>query len=576
MTIANVALTNTFDTWRTRSNQVFSRMNQFAVNNSALYANTLTANVSFTAKGSSTIGTNPTSVHRISGFTTINNKLTVTGNVVFSNATSSFQIPTGTTAQRTGAVTGLFRFNTTTSSFEGYGATGWGSIGGGGLSTFKLVSSTYTANTLDRVAVNTSSGAVTVNLPASPAYGDIVEFADLNRKFSNNNLTVGRNTKTIEGQSQDLLGDVNGAHFSCVYDGTTWQIITHNTTEVSLGGVLSGTSGTATFANPLAISSANVNLTGTGKTLIKTANTDVRGGSFLVTSNATFVGTQTKLRSANVDILGPGEFLVRKANTDIRGGTLLVTSNLSLMGTGGIKFKDGTSQTTAATGGGGGGFFLSTLTASVQANVSSSAMTTVHTAPSTTGKRYIIYSLRHVNANGAYADIQSTAAIVRGANAHAISAGIPIPGATALELLKKPKVMYPNDTLKMRTDVGTSKIIMSYATADDSTYFSNGLLHTNAVANTLYSFTDDSTVESVLLVNSNTTQSIQATVEWTTSGNVNKAYLAYGLVVPPQSSVELIENIGGTYFGTGEKIRVTAGATTPANALRSHIVGKTI
>jgi len=327
MTIANVALTNTFDTWRTRSNQVFSRMNQFAVNNSALYANTLTANVSFTAKGSSTIGTNPTSVHRISGFTTINNKLTVTGNVVFSNATSSFQIPTGTTAQRTGAVTGLFRFNTTTSSFEGYGATGWGSIGGGGLSTFKLVSSTYTANTLDRVAVNTSAGAVTVNLPASPAYGDIVEFADLNRKFSNNNLTVGRNTKTIEGQSLDLLGDVNGAHFSCVYDGTTWQIITHNTTEVSLGGVLSGTSGTATFANPLAISSANVNLTGTGKTLIKTANTDVRGGSFLVTSNATFVGTQTKLRSANVDILGPGEFLVRKANTDIRGGTLLVTSN---------------------------------------------------------------------------------------------------------------------------------------------------------------------------------------------------------------------------------------------------------
>jgi len=88
--------------------------------------------------------------------------------------------------------------------------------------------------------------------------------------------------------------------------------------------------GNATFSNTsgiFSLSAANVDFTGTGKTLVKTANTDVRGGSFLVTSNAAFVGTQTKLRSANVDILGPGEFLVRKANTDIRGGTLLVTSN---------------------------------------------------------------------------------------------------------------------------------------------------------------------------------------------------------------------------------------------------------
>jgi len=88
--ISNVALTNTFDTWRIRSNQVFARVNQFATNESALYANTLTANVAFTSKGlatlqgratvgtnltvtgNTTLGVNPTSRNRFNGATTIN------------------------------------------------------------------------------------------------------------------------------------------------------------------------------------------------------------------------------------------------------------------------------------------------------------------------------------------------------------------------------------------------------------------------------------------------------------------------------------------------------------------------
>jgi hypothetical protein len=49
--IANVALTNTFDTWRIRSNQAFDRLSQFAINNSSLYANTITANVTLTISG---------------------------------------------------------------------------------------------------------------------------------------------------------------------------------------------------------------------------------------------------------------------------------------------------------------------------------------------------------------------------------------------------------------------------------------------------------------------------------------------------------------------------------------------
>jgi hypothetical protein len=71
--IANVALTNTFDTWRTRTNVGFTRLNAFAINESSLYANTLTANTSFLSKG---LGT-------FNGRVTIGTNLNVSGNTTF-------------------------------------------------------------------------------------------------------------------------------------------------------------------------------------------------------------------------------------------------------------------------------------------------------------------------------------------------------------------------------------------------------------------------------------------------------------------------------------------------------------
>ena len=80
--IANVALTNTFDTWRTRTNVGFTRINQFAINESSLYANTLTSNVAFTAKGTATV----TGLLTASGRATVGTNLTVSGNTTFGAA----------------------------------------------------------------------------------------------------------------------------------------------------------------------------------------------------------------------------------------------------------------------------------------------------------------------------------------------------------------------------------------------------------------------------------------------------------------------------------------------------------
>lgn len=66
----------------------------------------------------------------ITGNTTVGGTLTVTGLGAF-NGTGALKIPAGTTGQQPSPTTGMIRFNSTTNQFEGYGASSWGSLGGG-------------------------------------------------------------------------------------------------------------------------------------------------------------------------------------------------------------------------------------------------------------------------------------------------------------------------------------------------------------------------------------------------------------------------------------------------------------
>ena len=59
--------------------------------------------------------------------------------------------------------------------------------------------SPFTATSGSGFFVNTTSGAVTVTLPASPSAGDIVAFSDYASTWSTNNLTVCRNSSKING-----------------------------------------------------------------------------------------------------------------------------------------------------------------------------------------------------------------------------------------------------------------------------------------------------------------------------------------------------------------------------------------
>ena len=104
--IANVALTNTFDTWRTRSNESFDRLSQFAIDNSKLYANTITANVRFVSTGATRLGTTGSNRTIINGLTSANGNLNVAGNTTVTGLfTASGRATVGTNLNVSGNTT---------------------------------------------------------------------------------------------------------------------------------------------------------------------------------------------------------------------------------------------------------------------------------------------------------------------------------------------------------------------------------------------------------------------------------------------------------------------------------------
>lgn len=109
---------------------------------------------------------------------------------------------------------------------------------GGGVTGYNWVAktTTYTAINNDGILADSSGGAFTVTLPATPVAGNKVMFSDgkASGSWGTNVVTVGRNGATIEGASADFSLNVSDGWAEFVYDGTTWQV---RTQFVSSGGV---------------------------------------------------------------------------------------------------------------------------------------------------------------------------------------------------------------------------------------------------------------------------------------------------------------------------------------------------
>ena len=96
--------------------------------------------------------------------------------------------------------------------------------------------------------INTTSGPLTINLPASPSAGDIMAIKDYTGTFTTNACTVGRNGSNIRGAAADFVFEKNnsGATFIFVDATEGWQIFIDGADEDAQLTFIEATGGTIT------------------------------------------------------------------------------------------------------------------------------------------------------------------------------------------------------------------------------------------------------------------------------------------------------------------------------------------
>jgi hypothetical protein len=126
-----------------------------------------------------------------------------------------------TITMRLGASGNTYLIQPSTSVFLATDGTNWYNLQTSGTD-WLTKTGTYTAFPGDKLFVDTSGGVSTITLPAAPAVGDEIRFVDVANAFDTHNLTVGRNSLKIDGQTSDLTVATEGAAFSLVYSGATY------------------------------------------------------------------------------------------------------------------------------------------------------------------------------------------------------------------------------------------------------------------------------------------------------------------------------------------------------------------
>ena len=79
----------------------------------------------------------------------------------------------------------------------------------------------FTAVSGNAYPVNTTSGAVTVTLPASPSAGNLITILDYAGTASTNNITISPNGNKIQGGTTSVVMDINRQAFNLVYVDST-------------------------------------------------------------------------------------------------------------------------------------------------------------------------------------------------------------------------------------------------------------------------------------------------------------------------------------------------------------------
>ena len=167
-----------------------------------------------------------------SGAVVAGTKVDLNGQELILDADADTSITADTDDQIDIKIAGADDFRFTANSFEilsGSTITNSGTASGfGGIAWQSVVTGATTMVAGRGYFVNTTSSAFTMTLPSSASIGDTIAIVDYAGTADTNNITIGRNSHKIQGDSADLTVSTERAAFRLVYvDSTQGWLLDH-------------------------------------------------------------------------------------------------------------------------------------------------------------------------------------------------------------------------------------------------------------------------------------------------------------------------------------------------------------
>ena len=152
------------------------------------------------------------------------------GTVTLGDSGDTFTIPAGATITNAGTANG----------FGATGAVNWQTT---------IKTGDFTAVGGEGYFINTTSGPITMTLPASPSAGDIIGLKDYGNTFDTHALTINRNSSKVEGQAENPTVVVEGQAITLVFTDSTqgWKVTDQGkTADLTFAEFIQATGGTVT------------------------------------------------------------------------------------------------------------------------------------------------------------------------------------------------------------------------------------------------------------------------------------------------------------------------------------------
>lgn len=394
---------------------------------------------------------------------------------------------------------------------------------------------------------------------------------NVNTRVNSVEANVGLISNLQTTQNANIVASINQLWNLAGGDGTLEGDWAGNVILVQYGGTGANTASQARINLGLQIG-ANVQAwdadLDTISGLSKTAN------NFIIADGSSWTSQTLSQARQSLEL---GTLALQNSNSvTITGGTLIGVSNVAVSGNVFATkfFGDGSSLTGITGGGGGGGSGLfNTAISDSTGYEPTTSLANAYVAPSTAGTRYVVHSIHVTNISGI--SMANISGDFNGADYSAISISntIPVPAGSAVELLKKPKVLQPTDYIQLVSDLANAlHTTIVVETSTEVGLFGKGIDITSAATYTdLHTATANTVIESIFLSNDDGVNDVKARVVWTDGSNNIQGYYCYDLIIPADATVELLEQ--PKFLPSGYKVRVYANT---GNRLEAMIAGKSV